>query len=103
MADTRFPATQFAIRVPAIDALFVELDARPMPERPLSSEVRLYLLDAWERVRRQHPSTLTVYAPESERAGTDGWTEIISGAVATKPTGAKPLNASYGTLDLMIG
>jgi hypothetical protein len=71
MPDTRSPEAEFAIRVPTIDALFVELDARPVPERPLASEVRLYLLDAWERARKQRPSKLTVYAPESEREGTD--------------------------------
>jgi hypothetical protein len=62
---------QFAIRVPTIDALFIEFDARPLPERPLASEVRLHLLDVWEHVRKQHPSTLTIYAPESERPRTD--------------------------------
>jgi hypothetical protein len=71
MPDTPSPATQFAIRVAAIDALFAEFDARPLPERPLASDARLYLLDAWERVRKQRPSTLTVYAPESERQRTD--------------------------------
>ena len=71
MPDTPPPEAQFAIRVSSIDALFVELDPRPLPERPLAHEVRLHLLDAWEHVRKQRPSRLTIYAPESERERTD--------------------------------
>jgi hypothetical protein len=61
----------FAIRIPAIDDLFVAFDARPVAERPLRDEVRLWLLDEWERVREARPSTLHVHAPASERVATD--------------------------------
>jgi len=62
---------EFAIRVSSLDALFEEYDARPVAERPLVDAVHDHLLDEWERVRDSQPKTLTVYAPESERASTD--------------------------------
>ena len=61
----------FAIRVAAIDDLFVEFDARPIAERPLRDPVRLWLLDGWEHVRETRPSTLQVHAPATERVATD--------------------------------
>jgi hypothetical protein len=61
----------YAIRIPAIDDLFVAFDARPVAERPLRDEVRLWLLDEWEHVREARPSTLHVHAPASDRAATD--------------------------------
>ena len=61
----------YAIRIPAIDDLFVAFDARPVAERPLRDEVRLWLLDEWEHVRETGPSTLHVHAPESDRVATD--------------------------------
>jgi hypothetical protein len=62
---------EFAIRVGSIDELFASLDARPVAERALSEDVRLHLVDARERVRKARPSTLTIYAPASERPETD--------------------------------
>ncbi len=61
----------YAIRIPAIDDLFVAFDARPVAERPLRDEVRLWLLDEWEHVRQTRPSTLHVHAPASDRVATD--------------------------------
>jgi hypothetical protein len=61
----------FAIRIPAVDDLFVAFDARPVAERPLRDEVRLWLLDEWEHVRERRPSTLHVHAPASDRVATD--------------------------------
>jgi hypothetical protein len=61
----------FAIRIAAIDDLFVAFDARPVAERPLRDEVRLWLLDEWENVRHARPSILHVHAPATERAATD--------------------------------
>src|SRR5581483_5621183 len=42
---------EFAIRISAVDELFVPLDARPVAQRPLQEGVRLKLLDEWQRVR----------------------------------------------------
>jgi hypothetical protein len=70
---------EFAIRVPSIDALFVPLQARPVAERSLAEDVRLHLLDEWERVREARPSALTVYAPAAERSSTDE--QAVGGAV----------------------
>jgi hypothetical protein len=61
---------EFGIRVASIDELFAPLDARPLAQRSLDADVRLHLLDEWERVRAGGPSTLTVYAPASERSET---------------------------------
>jgi hypothetical protein len=57
--------------VGSVDELFAPLDARPVAERQLNEDVRLHLVDAWERVRQARPATLTIYAPATERAGTD--------------------------------
>ena len=62
---------EFAIRVTSVDGLFAPLDAGPVAERTLDEDVRLYLLDEWERVRRSRPSTLKVHAPATERSITD--------------------------------
>lgn len=62
---------EFAIRVRSIDDLFAALQAGPVSERALDDDVRYHLLDEWERVRNTAPSTLTVYAPASERYVTD--------------------------------
>jgi hypothetical protein len=62
---------EFAIRVAAIDDLFVAFDARPVAERSLRDEVRLWLLDEWEHVRGARPSILHVHAPATDRAVTD--------------------------------
>ena len=61
----------YAIRIPAIDDLFIAFDARPIAERPLRDDVRLWLLDEWERVRDTRPAALHVHAPASERVATD--------------------------------
>ena len=71
MAAAEHPRPEFAIRVASIDQLFWEFDARPVADRTLSGEARWYLLDEWERVRDSEPSYLALYAPESDRAGTD--------------------------------
>src|SRR5919109_849173 len=71
MPSAQSPPREFAIRVSSVDALFWEFDARPVPERTLSGDVRWYLLDEWERVRQAEPPHLTVYAPQSDRAETD--------------------------------
>jgi hypothetical protein len=62
---------EYAIRIAAIDDLFAAFDARSVAERPLRDEVRLWLLDEWERVRQMRPSTLHVHAPATEQAATD--------------------------------
>jgi hypothetical protein len=62
---------EFAIRVAAIDELFAAFDARPVPERAISEEARLYLLDQWDLVRKTHPATLTIHVPETERSSVD--------------------------------
>lgn len=72
MSDQRpAPATEFAIRLTSIDSLFNEYDARPVADRVLNDGVHAYLLDEWEGLRHAQPSTLTVYAPQSEREHTD--------------------------------
>jgi hypothetical protein len=72
-------ARPFAIRVSASDDLFVAFDARPVAERPLRDEVRLWLLDEWEDVREARPSALLVHAPASQRDETDQ--EAVGAAV----------------------
>jgi energy-converting hydrogenase Eha subunit C len=62
---------EYAIRIAAIDDLFVPFDARSVAERPLRDDVRLWLLDEWELVRDARPSTLHVHAPATERVATD--------------------------------
>ncbi len=62
---------EFAIRVNSIDELYWEFDARPVAKRAISGDARWALLDEWERVREREPSTLTIYAPEADRARTD--------------------------------
>jgi hypothetical protein len=69
--DAHPSTSEFAIRVGSIEELFWPHDARPVAERPLSGDVRWDLLDEWERVRHAAPASLDIYAPESERAGTD--------------------------------
>jgi hypothetical protein len=65
------PSREFAIRLNSIDQLFWEFDSQPVAERSVTGDVRWYLLDAWELVRHTEPSHLTIYAPASEREGTD--------------------------------
>jgi hypothetical protein len=62
---------EFAIRVDTIGQLFWPLDARPTADRALTDDVRWALLDEWERVRDESPSTLRIYAPADERDTTD--------------------------------
>jgi hypothetical protein len=69
--DAHPSTAEFAVRVTSIDQLFWPLDARPAAERTLSGDIRWDLLDEWERVRHTAPASLTIYAPESERAHTD--------------------------------
>jgi hypothetical protein len=64
-------AQPFAIRLNSISDLFWPLDARPVADRTLSEDARWHLLDEWDRLRDRKPSSLTVYAPASERAQTD--------------------------------
>jgi hypothetical protein len=71
MSPPASTAGEFAIRLPSVEALFAPFDARPLTERPLSADVRMYLLDQWEHVRKTRPTTLTVYAPATDRATTD--------------------------------
>jgi hypothetical protein len=71
MSPSPAESRPYAIRIPAIDDLFVAFDAGPVAERPLRDDVRLWLLDEWERVRKTRPSTLHVHAPASERVATD--------------------------------
>jgi hypothetical protein len=71
MPDTEAGRREFAIRVASIDALFSEFDPRPVADRALAEEVRLFLLDQWDLVRLEEPTALTIYAPESDRATTD--------------------------------
>lgn len=62
---------EFAIRLNSIDELYWEFDARPVAKRAISADARWALLDEWERVREREPSTLTIYAPASDRERTD--------------------------------
>ncbi len=71
MSATASPGGEFAIRLPAVHVLFAPFDARPVAERQLDDDVRLHLLDEWDRVRDSRPSTLIVYAPAGDRAATD--------------------------------
>ncbi len=64
-------SAEFAIRVRSVDDMFAPLQAGPVAERVLDDDVRYYLLDEWEHARESAPSTLTVYAPASERYSTD--------------------------------
>ncbi len=61
----------FAVLLHSLDELFYPLDATPLPDRLLSSDVRSHLLDEWEWVRDDPPPALVVWAPEQERAGAD--------------------------------
>ncbi len=70
-SDSPIGQGEFAIRVASIDALFSEFDARPVAGRMLGEEVRGYLIDTWELVRAKRPASLTIYAPDSDRATTD--------------------------------
>lgn len=70
-AKLKASRSEFAIRLSAVDELFWEFDARPVAQRAISGEARWALLDEWERVRERDPSTLVIYAPASDRAGTD--------------------------------
>ena len=66
------PATQpFAIRLDSINDLFWPFDARPVADRTLSEGARWHLLDEWDRLRDAKPSSLTIYAPASDRPDTD--------------------------------
>ena len=66
------PATQpFAIRLDSINDLFWPFDARPVVDRTLSEDARWHLLDEWDRLRDAKPSSLTIYAPASDRPDTD--------------------------------
>jgi hypothetical protein len=69
MTEARVHA--FAIRVGSIDELFEAYDARPVADRPLNYDVRVKLLDEWERTRKAEPGFLTIHAPEEERERTD--------------------------------
>jgi hypothetical protein len=71
MSATAPETRQYAIRIAAIDDLFVAFDARPVAERPLRDDVRLWLLDEWEHVPQTRPPTLQVHGPASERVGAD--------------------------------
>jgi hypothetical protein len=62
---------EFAIRLSSIDQLFWEFDPRPVAERKISQDARWAMLDEWDRVREQEPSSLVIYAPASDRAATD--------------------------------
>jgi hypothetical protein len=62
---------EFALRLPSADALFYELDARPVAERHMRDDVHEYLLDLWEHVRDSPPGALTLILPAGERASTD--------------------------------
>ena len=61
----------FAIRLSSIDELFWPLDAAPVPRRDLSADVRWALLDDWDRMRKDPPKFLTIYAPAADRERTD--------------------------------
>jgi hypothetical protein len=61
----------FALRLPCIDALFYEFDARPVAERTMRDEVHEHLLDQWEQVRKAPPRALTLMLPASERQSVD--------------------------------
>ena len=69
MADAR--VHPFAIRITSLDDLFEPLDARPVADRPLNYDVRVKLLDEWERTRNTEPAFLTIHAPAEEREHTD--------------------------------
>lgn len=62
---------EFAIRVASVDELFEPFDACPVSQRRLGWEVRAHLLDKWESARPSDAPVLLVYAPASERPGTD--------------------------------
>ena len=66
MPEAKGASSQFAIRVPSIEALFEPFDARPIDERDLAEDVRLYVLDQWEHFRHHDvpPKALTIYVPE---------------------------------------
>ena len=62
MPEAKGASAQFAIRVPSIESLFVPFDARPVADRELAEEVRLFLFDQWELVRNDDrpPKLLTM-------------------------------------------
>jgi hypothetical protein len=84
---------EFSIRLPSIEALFDELDSRPVSERALTPEVRGHLLDDWDRLRDDWPSVLVIYAPASERAEVDE--NAIRAAIQAD------LHAASGSLNLI--
>lgn len=90
MPDAHPSSPEFAIRLASIDDLFWQFDARPVAERTLTRDARWVLLDEWERVRHAAPACLTIYAPESERSGTDE--EAVRAAIRTS------LHAASGPL-----
>lgn len=61
-------SSEFAIRVSSLDDLFNEFEAVPIAQRSIRAEVRTYLLDEWDRLRDQEPSTLTIHAPRADPA-----------------------------------
>lgn len=69
MTETR--VHPFAIRITSLDDLFEPFDARPVAHRPLNYDVRVKLLDEWERTRKGEPGFLTIHAPAEERERTD--------------------------------
>jgi hypothetical protein len=75
MSAVGSPTPELAIRVHAIDDLFLPLDARPLAERTLRAEVRLKLLDEWDQVRGARSAAwspmIYVHAPAAQRPGTD--------------------------------
>jgi hypothetical protein len=89
-AKQRASRSEFAIRLSSIDELFWEFDARPVAQRAISGDTRWALLDEWERVRERNPSTLVIYAPASDRAGTDE--EAVGAAIRAS------LSLASGTL-----
>jgi hypothetical protein len=62
---------EFAIRLTSVESLFNEFDARPVPERRLTYDVRRHLLDEWDRLRDTSPRELVLHAPKGEREETD--------------------------------
>lgn len=62
---------EFAIRLASVESLFNEFDARPVPQRRLTYDVRRHLLDEWDRLRDSGPPELVLHAPRGEREDTD--------------------------------
>lgn len=65
------PGREFAIAVNSVEALFGPLDGHPIAQRSLNENVRLHLLDQWDRVREARPSALIVDVAEAERSPSD--------------------------------